>query len=158
MAFKAQNKGSIQGFPGATEIDVATFWGLDVDVLTPCAMENTINAETAPLIKTDLVVEGANGPTTLDGENILASRGVMLVPDILANAGGVTVSYFEWVQNRYGYYWPESEVEEKEIAAMKNAFDAIYKIKNEYNVSMREAAYMHSIKRIASAMKLRGWY
>lgn len=158
MAFKAQNKGSIQGFPGATEIDVATFWGLDVDVLSPCAMENTINAETAPLIKTDLVVEGANGPTTLDGEKILASRGVMLVPDILANAGGVTVSYFEWVQNRYGYYWPESEVEEKEIAAMKNAFDAIYKIKNEYNVSMREAAYMHSIKRIASAMKLRGWY
>lgn len=158
MEYKAQNKGNIQGFPGATEISSEEFWGLDVDVLSPCAMENTINDDTAPLIKTKLVVEGANGPTTLDGEEILLKNGVTVVPDILANAGGVTVSYFEWVQNRYGYYWPESEVEQKEIAAMKSAFDAIYKIKEEYNVSMREAAYMHSIKRVAAAMKLRGWY
>ena len=158
MEYKAQHKGNIQGFPGATEISAEEFWGLDVDVLSPCAMENTINDDTAPLIKTKLVVEGANGPTTLDGEEILLKNGVTVVPDILANAGGVTVSYFEWVQNRYGYYWPESEVEQKEIAAMKSAFDAIYKIKEEYNVSMREAAYMHSIKRVAAAMKLRGWY
>ena len=158
IEYKAQNKGNIQGFPGATEISAEEFWGLDVDVLSPCAMENTINDDTAPLIKTKLVVEGANGPTTLDGEEILLKNGVTVVPDILANAGGVTVSYFEWVQNRYGYYWPESEVEQKEIAAMKSAFDAIYKIKEEYNVSMREAAYMHSIKRVAAAMKLRGWY
>ena len=158
MEYKAQNKGNIQGFPGATEISAEEFWGLDVDVLSPCAMENTINDDTAPLIKTKLVVEGANGPTTLDGEEILLKNGVTVVPDILANAGGVTVSYFEWVQNRYGYYWPESEVEQKEIAAMKSAFDAIYKIKEEYGVSMREAAYMHSIKRVAAAMKLRGWY
>lgn len=158
MEYKAQNKGNIQGFPDATEISAEEFWGLDVDVLSPCAMENTINDDTAPLIKTKLVVEGANGPTTLDGEEILLKNGVTVVPDILANAGGVTVSYFEWVQNRYGYYWPESEVEQKEIAAMKSAFDAIYKIKEEYNVSMREAAYMHSIKRVAAAMKLRGWY
>lgn len=158
MEYKEQNKGNIQGFPGATEISAEEFWGLDVDVLSPCAMENTINDDTAPLIKTKLVVEGANGPTTLDGEEILLKNGVTVVPDILANAGGVTVSYFEWVQNRYGYYWPESEVEQKEIAAMKSAFDAIYKIKEEYNVSMREAAYMHSIKRVAAAMKLRGWY
>ena len=125
MEYKAQNKGNIQGFPGATEISSEEFWGLDVDVLSPCAMENTINDDTAPLIKTKLVVEGANGPTTLDGEEILLKNGVTVVPDILANAGGVTVSYFEWVQNRYGYYWPESEVEQKEIAAMKSAFDAI---------------------------------
>ncbi|MBP3340631.1 MAG: Glu/Leu/Phe/Val dehydrogenase [Alphaproteobacteria bacterium] len=157
MAYKAQNKGSILGFAGASEISAEQFWGLDVDVLCPCAMENTINAETAPLIKTNLVVEGANGPTTLDGERILAERGVVIVPDILANAGGVTVSYFEWVQNRYGYYWDESEVEEKEYRAMTDAFNAIYKIKTEYNVSMREAAYMHSIKRVADVMKLRGW-
>ena len=123
MEYKAQNKGNIQGFPGATEISSEEFWGLDVDVLSPCAMENTINDDTAPLIKTKLVVEGANGPTTLDGEEILLKNGVTVVPDILANAGGVTVSYFEWVQNRYGYYWPESEVEQKEIAAMKSAFD-----------------------------------
>ena len=158
MKFKAENGGSIKGFQGAEEISVEQFWGLDVDVLSPCAMENTINKDTAPLIKTNLVVEGANGPTTLEGEEILLKRGVTVVPDILANAGGVTVSYFEWVQNRYGYYWEEDEVEQKEKVAMKNAFDAIYKIKEEYNVSMREAAYMHSIKRVAAAMKLRGWY
>lgn len=158
MKFKADNKGSIKGFPGASEISIEQFWGLDVDVLSPCAMENTINKDSAPLIKTHLVVEGANGPTTLDGEEILLKNGVTVVPDILANAGGVTVSYFEWVQNRYGYYWEEAEVNQKEEIAMKSAFDAIYKIKEEYNVSMREAAYMHSIKRIAVAMKLRGWY
>lgn len=158
MQFKSENKGSIKGFPGATEISIEQFWGLDVDVLSPCAMENTINKDTASLIKTKLVVEGANGPTTLEGEEILLNNGVTVVPDILANAGGVTVSYFEWVQNRYGYYWEEAEVEQKEIVAMKSAFDAIYKIKEEYNVSMREAAYMHSIKRVATAMKLRGWY
>ena len=157
MAYKDQNKGSIKGFPSASEISADEFWGLDVDVLSPCAMENTINADTAPLIKTKLVVEGANGPTTLDGEEILNKNGVMVVPDILANAGGVTVSYFEWVQNRYGYYWTESEVEDKEHIAMTTAFDAIYKIKCEYNVTMREAAYMYSIKRVATAMKLRGW-
>jgi len=158
MKYKSDNKGSIKDFPGAREISADEFWALDVDVLTPCAMENTINKDTAPLIKTNLIVEGANGPTTLDGEEILNSRGVTIVPDILANAGGVTVSYFEWVQNRYGYYWSEAEVEQKEEIAMKDAFDAIYKIKTEYNVTMREAAYMHSIKRVATAMKLRGWY
>jgi len=158
MQYKSDNKGSIKDFPGAREITADEFWGLDVDVLSPCAMENTINKDTAPLIKTNLIVEGANGPTTLDGEEILNARGVTIVPDILANAGGVTVSYFEWVQNRYGYYWSESEVEQKEHVAMKDAFDAIYKIKTEYNVTMREAAYMHSIKRVAAAMKLRGWY
>ena len=157
MEYKNKNAGSIKDFPGARVISADEFWGLNVDVLSPCAMENTINKDTAPLIKTNLIVEGANGPTTLDGEEILAARGVMIVPDILANAGGVTVSYFEWVQNRYGYYWPESEVEDKERAAMITAFDAIYKIKCEYNVSMREAAYMYSIKRVATAMKLRGW-
>lgn len=157
MKFKADNKGSIKGFQNASEITIEDFWGLDVDVMTPCAMENTINKETAPLIKTKLVVEGANGPTTLEGDEILQKNGVTVVPDILANAGGVTVSYFEWVQNRYGYYWEEKEVEEKEKIAMKNAFDAIYKIKEEYNVPMREAAYMHSIKKVTAAMKLRGW-
>ncbi len=157
MKYKDMNKGSIADSPGATVITTNDFWGLPVDVLSPCAMENTINTDTAPLIKTNLIVEGANGPTTLDAEELLLKRGVMIVPDILANAGGVTVSYFEWVQNRYGYYWPESEVADKEHTAMISAFDAIYKIKCEYSVSMREAAYMYSIKRIAAAMKLRGW-
>lgn len=157
MEYKNKNAGSIKDFPDATVISADEFWGLAVDVLSPCAMENTINKDTAPLIKTNLIVEGANGPTTLDGEEILNQKGVMIVPDILANAGGVTVSYFEWVQNRYGYYWSESEVADKERTAMITAFDAIYKIKQEYGVSMRAAAYMYSIKRVATAMKLRGW-
>ncbi len=157
MEYKNKNAGSIKDFSGATVISAEEFWALDVDVLSPCAMENTINKDTAPLIKAQLIVEGANGPTTLDAEEILTARGTMIVPDILANAGGVTVSYFEWVQNRYGYYWPESEVEDKERHAMITAFDAIYKIKCEYNVSMREAAYMYSIKRVATAMQMRGW-
>ncbi len=157
MEYKNKNAGSIKDFPDATVISADEFWGLAVDVLSPCAMENTINKDTAPLIKTNLIVEGANGPTTLDGEEILNQKGAMIVPDILANAGGVTVSYFEWVQNRYGYYWSESEVADKERAAMITAFDAIYKIKQEYGVSMRAAAYMYSIKRVATAMKLRGW-
>lgn len=156
MQYKDKNKGSIKDFPGAKEITAEEFWGLDVDVLSPCAMENTINKDTAPLIKTKLVVEGANGPTTIEGEEILKNNGVMVVPDILANAGGVTVSYFEWVQNRYGYYWTEAEVEDREQQAMIKAFDAIYAIKQEYNVTMREAAYMYSIKRVTAAMKLRG--
>ena len=156
--FKSENNGSIKGFPGASELSAHDFWSLDIDVLCPCAMENPINADTAPLIKTKLIVEGANGPTTLDGEKILTANGTTIIPDILANAGGVTVSYFEWVQNRYGYYWDAADVAQREERAMTDAFNAIYKIKTEYNVSMREAAYMHSIKRVADAMKLRGWY
>lgn len=157
LDFRNANKG-IKGFPGAKEIPAEQFWALDVDVIAPCAMENAINADNAQLIKTNLVVEGANGPTTLDADKIMMDKGITVIPDILANAGGVTVSYFEWVQNRYGYYWEENEVEQKEEVAMKNAFAAIFKIKEEYKVSMREAAYMHSIKRVAEAMRLRGWY
>ena len=158
LEFKSKNSGNILGFPGASEITQNQFWGLDVDVLCPCAMENTINTETAPLIKTNLIVEGANGPTTIDAEKILSERGVTIIPDILANAGGVTVSYFEWVQNRYGYYWDATDVAQREERAMINAFNAIYQVKTQYNVSMREAAYMYSIQRVATAMKLRGWY
>ncbi|MDL2295402.1 Glu/Leu/Phe/Val dehydrogenase [Lachnospiraceae bacterium OttesenSCG-928-E19] len=157
MAYRDANK-SLVGFPGASEISAEQFWSLDVDAIAPCAMENAITADVAKIIKTKLIVEGANGPTTLDADKILADNGVTLIPDILANAGGVTVSYFEWVQNRYGYYWSESEVEQKEEIAMKNAFAAIWAIREEYNVTMREAAYMYSIKRVATAMKLRGWY
>lgn len=156
--YKSKNNGSILGFPDASEISQNQFWALDVDVLCPCAMENTINTETAPLIKTNLIVEGANGPTTIDAEKILSERGVTIIPDILANAGGVTVSYFEWVQNRYGYYWDAADVAQREERAMINAFNAIHQVKTQYNVSMREAAYMHSIQRVATAMKLRGWY
>lgn len=157
MKYRDEHK-SIIGFDGATEISADEFWSLPVDVISPCALENAITADVANMIKTDLIVEGANGPTTTEADQILASRGVTVIPDILANAGGVTVSYFEWVQNRYGYYWSAAEVEEKEKIAMRNAFDAIFEIKTQYNVTMREAAYMHSIKKVSDTMKLRGWY
>ncbi|NEZ46196.1 Glu/Leu/Phe/Val dehydrogenase [Clostridium niameyense] len=150
--------GNLLGFPGAKEISLEEFWALDVDILIPAALENAITKEVAESIKAKLVCEAANGPTTPEADEILNKKGITLTPDILTNAGGVTVSYFEWVQNLYGYYWTEEVVEQKEEEAMVNAFNDIWKIKEEYNVPMREAAYMHSIKKVAAAMKLRGWY
>lgn len=150
--------GNLLNFPGAKRISLEEFWASDVDIVIPAALENSITKEVAESIKAKLVCEAANGPTTPEADEVFAERGIVLTPDILTNAGGVTVSYFEWVQNLYGYYWSEEEVEQKEEVAMVKAFESIWKIKEEYNVTMREAAYMHSIKRVAEAMKLRGWY
>lgn len=155
--YMKKNK-TVVGFPGSKEITKDEFFALPVDILVPAALENEITAEVAEKIQAKLVCEAANGPTTPDGDEVLNRRGILVTPDILTNAGGVTVSYFEWVQNLYGYYWTEEEVEEKEERAMVDAFNAIYKIKEEYNVPMRTAAYMHSVKRVAAAMKIRGWY
>lgn len=153
------NKNLIKGFPGASkELPREDVLGLDVDILCPCAMENQITTETAGKIKAKLVVEGANGPTTPEGDSILKEKGIPLVPDILANSGGVTVSYFEWVQNLQNYYWTFEEVQEKETTLMKKAFEEIWALKDEKKVDMRTAAYMIAIKRVATAMKLRGWY
>ena len=156
VAYMKQNK-KIVGFPGSKEITKAEFFALPVDILVPAALENQITAEVAETIKAKFVCEAANGPTTPDGDEVINKKGLLLTPDILTNAGGDTVSYFEWVQNLYGYYWTEKEVEEKEERAMVEAFNSIYAIKEEYNVSMREAAYMFSIKKVAAAMKVRGW-
>ena len=157
LAEKEKNR-TLYDLPGAKNITMEEFWALDVDVLIPAALENSITEDVANVIKTKLIVEAGNGPTTTEGEKILTAKGVTIVPDILSNAGGVTVSYFEWVQNLYGYYWSNEEVAEKEEIAMVNAFNALWAIKEEYNVTFREAAYMHSIKKIAEVMKLRGWY
>ncbi|MCL2375971.1 MAG: Glu/Leu/Phe/Val dehydrogenase [Defluviitaleaceae bacterium] len=158
MAYKQQNGGSLKGYPKATEISEDQFWALEADVLLPCALENAITVENAPKIKARLIGEGANGPVTPEADEILYKNGITVIPDILANAGGVTVSYFEWCQNLYGYYWSDEEVAQKEEAAMIEAFDAVYQVKEEYGVSLRAAAYLYSIKRIAHVMKLRGWY
>lgn len=147
--------GNLLNFPGAKRISLEEFWASDVDIVIPAALENSITKEVAESIKAKLVCEAANGPTTPEADEVFAERGIVLTPDILTNAGGVTVSYFEWVQNLYGYYWSEEEVEQKEEIAMVKAFESIWKIKEEYNVTMREAAYMHSIKKVAEAMKLR---
>ncbi|WP_314048731.1 NAD-specific glutamate dehydrogenase [Peptostreptococcus stomatis] len=151
-------KGNLVDFPGSKMISMDEFWSAQVDVVVPAALENSIDAAVAEKIQAKLVCEAANGPTTPEGDEILNRKGVILTPDILTNAGGVTVSYFEWVQNLYGYYWSEAEVEAKEDEAMVKAFEALWAIKEEYGVTMRESAYMHSVKRVATAMKLRGWY
>lgn len=154
----AKAEGSITKVAGSKEITMDEFWALNVDAIAPCALENAITAKEAELINAKLVCEGANGPITPEADEILYKKGVTVTPDILTNAGGVTVSYFEWVQNLYGYYWTEKEVEEKEERAMVDAFNPIWALKQEKNVSFRQATYMKSIKRIAEAMKVRGWY
>ncbi|MDD2573410.1 MAG: Glu/Leu/Phe/Val dehydrogenase [Bacillota bacterium] len=153
------NKFLITGFPGGgKELPREDVLGMEVDILLPCAMENQLTAETAGNVKAKLVVEGANGPTTPEGDEVFKQRGIPLFPDILCNSGGVIVSYFEWVQNLQNYYWTFEEVQEKQMIKMKEAFDAIWALKEEKGVDMRTAAYMIAIKRVATAMKLRGWY
>jgi len=140
------------------DITNAELLELEVDVLTPCALENQITSENADRIKAKAVVEGANGPTTPEADEILFKKGILVVPDILANAGGVVVSYFEWVQNLQSYYWSFEEVQQKENALLSGAFEDVWALAAEYKVDLRNAAYMKSIERIAKAMKLRGWY
>ncbi|WP_062356260.1 Glu/Leu/Phe/Val family dehydrogenase [Bacillus kwashiorkori] len=130
---------------------------LDCDILVPAAIGNQIREDNAHNIKANIVVEAANGPTTLEATKILTERGILLVPDVLASAGGVTVSYFEWVQNNQGYYWSEEEVAEKLEKIMVNAFENIYKIATTRKVDMRLAAYMVGVRKMAEACRFRGW-
>ncbi|SJZ77289.1 Glu/Leu/Phe/Val family dehydrogenase [Garciella nitratireducens] len=158
LAYYKAKHHTLANYPKAKMISLEEFWSLDVDIIIPAAMENAITEKEAELIKTKLVCEAANGPITPNADKVLSEKGIVVTPDILTNAGGVTVSYFEWVQNRYGYYWTENEVVEKEERAMMDAFYSIWSIVEQYQVSVRKAAYMHSVKKIADVMKLRGWY
>ena len=143
---------------GCEVISNEDFFAADVDVLIPAALENAITTENVNSIKAKIIVEGANGPITKDADEILNEKNVVIVPDILANSGGVTVSYFEWVQNKAGYYWSEEEVRDKEYYLINKSFDEIWELSEKLNITLRQAAYVHSIKKISKTMKIRGWY
>lgn len=157
IAYVQQHR-SVDGFPGADTLACPDIFKLDTDILIPAALENQITTENAAAITAKLVVEGANGPTTPDAHKALHDRGVFVVPDILANAGGVTVSYFEWVQDRHGYFWRESEVNDRLEVKMVDAFEAVYDTAQKYKVDMRTAAYIVAINRVATVTKMRGMY
>ena len=155
--YSKQHK-TIDGFPGGEGIDNERLFGLELEVLVPAAMENQITMENAPAIKAQMVVEGANGPTTPEAHKHLHDRGIFVIPDILANAGGVTTSYFEWVQDRHGYFWEEPEVNRRLEAKMVEAFDDVLKTSVKYKTDMRTAAYIVAINRVATVTKMRGMY
>jgi glutamate dehydrogenase (NAD(P)+) len=157
LDYTRQHK-TVDGFTAAEPIDNEQLFKLDVDILIPAALENQITMENAPVIKARIVVEGANGPTTPDAHRHLHERGVLVVPDILANSGGVTASYFEWVQDRYGYFWTEKEVNERLEAKMCEAYDDVIQTTTRYNVDMRTAAYLVAINRVATVTRIRGMY
>lgn len=158
VKYRDANKGSLAGFAGAEKISNDDLLTLPVDLLVPAATEDVITVTNAPNIKAKLIVEGANGPTSSKADNIINDKGIVVVPDILANAGGVTVSYFEWVQNRLGYKWTADRVNRRSDRIMKDAFANVYKTAKEYNVPMRIAAYMVAIDKVAKTYKYRGGY
>ena len=130
---------------------------LECDILVPAAIENQITLQNAGQVRARIIVEAANGPTTMEATRVLTERGVLLVPDVLGNAGGVIVSYFEWVQNNQGYYWTEDEVMRRLEELMVKSFDTVYKTATARRLDMRLAAYMVGIRRMAEAIELRGW-
>jgi len=153
-----QRNGTIHGFPGAEKYDPQELLLLDCDILIPAATENQITSQNADRIKCKILAEGANGPTTAAADDILAEKKVFVIPDILANAGGVTTSYFEWVQDRQGYFWKESVVNEHLEDIMITAFDDVVRYSETHGVNNRIAAYMLAIDRVAYTIRQRGIY
>jgi glutamate dehydrogenase (NAD(P)+) len=157
IKYVAKHK-SLQGFSDADQISSAELLTMDVDVLVPAALENVITTKNASEIRAKVICEGANGPTTAAADSILDEKGVFVIPDILANAGGVTVSYFEWVQDRGGYFWTEELVNERLEKIMCSSFAEVLNLSKRHSVNMRTAAYMLSISRVANVHRLRGVY
>jgi glutamate dehydrogenase (NAD(P)+) len=157
LDFVSANR-QVKGFPGGEPVGNLEILEMDCEVLLPAATESVINSSNADRIKAHILVEGANSPTTPPADDILFDRGVFVIPDILANAGGVTVSYFEWVQDRQGYFWPEADVNEKLNYIQVQAFNDVVHYGEKHNVNNRIAAYMLAIERVASTLKMRGIY
>jgi glutamate dehydrogenase len=147
----------VSSYPDADHIGSKEVLEIPCDVVVPAVLENQITAEVARNIQAKIVAEAANGPTTREADTVLYDKGVLVIPDILCNAGGVTVSYFEWVQNNMGYYWDEEEVNAKLEKKMVRAFEDVYRMYELHDVHMRTAAYMVSVGRIAEALSARGW-
>ncbi len=158
IEFVKTNNNVLKGFKGGVEIKPEELLTAKVDILVPAALQNVITGEVAQNINAKLIIEGANGPTTPEADPILKDKGIIVVPDILANGGGVTVSYFEWVQNKYGRYWPEAEVNEKHDASMNAAFETVWKNAEQYNTTMRMGAYITALQKVESGIKAKGWY
>jgi glutamate dehydrogenase (NAD(P)+) len=150
--------GSVRGFAGGEAIEPGAFWSVPCDVLVPAALEQQIGAANAGAIRARLVVEGANGPTTPEADDILRARGVTVVPDVIANAGGVTVSYFEWVQDFSSFFWTEEEINARLARILVEAFDAVWRMAEEKRTSLRTAAFIVACTRILEARALRGLY
>ncbi len=148
----------MHGFPGAEKVETADLLVEDCEILIPAATENVITSRNADRVKCRILAEGANGPTTSAADDILTDKGVFVIPDILANAGGVTTSYFEWVQDRQGYFWKESVVNEQLDEIMKSSFEDVVRYAETHHVNNRIAAYMLAIDRVAYTIRQRGIY
>jgi len=153
-----KNNKSLKGYSKATRITNEELLTLKCDVLVPAAIQNVISEHIAQKVNCKIIVEGANGPTYPEADPILNSKGIIVVPDILANSGGVTVSYFEWVQNKMGYYWSEEEVNQKHDEKMKIAFEKVWQNAQKYNTSMRIAAYITALEKIQLGIKMKGHF
>ncbi|MBS3020703.1 Glutamate dehydrogenase [Comamonas sp. PE63] len=152
------NTGGVGGFAGAEAMDAADFWGVDCDILIPAALEGQITKDNAGQIKAKLVIEGANGPTTPEADDILNEKGVLVLPDVIANAGGVTVSYFEWVQDFSSFFWTEDEINARLVRIMQEAFAGVWAVAQEHKVTLRTATFIVACKRILHAREARGLY
>jgi glutamate dehydrogenase (NAD(P)+) len=150
--------GTVAGFAHAESVADSTFWGVACDILVPAALEQQITAENAGRIQAKLIIEGANGPTTPEADDILQERNILVIPDVIANAGGVTVSYFEWVQDFSSFFWSEDEINARLVRIMKEAFAGVWQVAQDNNVSLRTATFIVACKRILHARELRGLY
>lgn len=158
IEYAKENNNSLEGYPNADKISNDELLQLECDVLIPAAKEDQISRQNAAKINARIISEGANGPVTANADSILEDKGIMVVPDILANAGGVTVSYFEWVQDRQGYFWTEERVNRRLNRMMRNAFDNLFNVSEEYDITLRQAAYVFGINKVAMTLKMRGIY